>query len=68
MRKMTKVLRTLVKLRRERMTQAELARRMKISRQQANSIESGRAGDPSARTLERYAKAIHVRLVVESLD
>lgn len=61
----TKILKDLIRLRRkQRMTQAEVARKMGVSRQQVYNIESGRQGDPSARTLERYAKAIGARLMV----
>lgn len=64
---MTKILKTLIQLRRKRdITQSEVARKMGVSRQQVYNIESGRQGDPSARTLERYAKAIGARLVVET--
>lgn len=64
---MTKILKTLIRLRRKnQMTQSDVARKMKVSRQQVYNIESGRQGDPSARTLERYAKAIGARLIVQS--
>ena len=60
---MTKILKDLIRLRRkQKLTQAEVARRMGVSRQQVYNIESGRQGDPSARTLERYAKAIGAKL------
>lgn len=59
----TKILRDLIRLRhKQRLSQAEVARRMGVSRQQVYNIESGRQGDPSARTLERYAKAIGAKL------
>ncbi len=45
-------------------TPSEIARRMGISRQQVYGMETGRGGDPSSRTLEKYAKAIGVRIVV----
>jgi transcriptional regulator with XRE-family HTH domain len=60
----TKILQDLINLRRKRCSQAEVARKMGVSRQQVYNIESGRQGDPSARTLERYAKAIGARLKV----
>jgi transcriptional regulator with XRE-family HTH domain len=60
----TKVLKDLIRLRRKRMSQAEVARKMGVSRQQVYNIESGRQGDPSARTLERYARAIGAKLLV----
>ena len=62
---MTKTLLQLIRLRRSRMTQAELARKMDISRQQASNIESDRQGNPSILTIEKYAKAVGARLVVE---
>lgn len=37
---------------------------MGVSRQQVYEMETGRSGDPTARTLERYAKAIGVHIVV----
>jgi DNA-binding XRE family transcriptional regulator len=58
-------MKSLVRIRRERMTAAEAARRMGISRQQACNIEKGYQGDPSLRTAVAYAKAIGVRLVVD---
>lgn len=61
---MTKVLKTLVRLRTQRMTASELARKMGVSRQQIYNIESGRQGHPSIKTLEKYAKAIGARIVV----
>ena len=64
---LTKVLKDLIRLRKSRMTQAEVARKMKVSRQQVYNIESGYAGDPSVRTLERYAKAIGAKIQIVSL-
>lgn len=61
---MTKVLKTLIRLRSRRMTASELARRMGVSRQQIYNIESGRQGHPSIKTLEKYAKAIGAKIVV----
>lgn len=61
----TKLFRDLLKLRRSQgISPSEIARRMGMSRQQVYGMESGQSGDPSARTLERYAKAIGVRIVV----
>lgn len=37
---------------------------MGISRQQVYTMETGRDGDPTARSLERYAKAIGVKIVI----
>lgn len=63
---MTKTLKSLVVLRRKKvMSQAEVGRRMRKSRQQISNIESGRQGNPSILTIEAYAKAIGARLVVE---
>lgn len=63
---MTQVMKQLVSLRRKRMTGAEAARRMKISRQHLCNLEKGHDGSPSIRTVERYAKAVGAQLVVES--
>lgn len=64
---MTSVLKKLIDLRcRRSLTQADVARKMGVSRQQINNIESGRQGDPSIRTIERYAKAIKARIEVVS--
>lgn len=46
------------------MTASDLARKMGVSRQQIYNIESGRQGHPSAKTLEKYAKAIGAKIVV----
>ena len=43
---------------------SEVARRMGISRQQVYGMETGQSGDPTARTLERYAKAIGASIIV----
>lgn len=56
----------LIRVRRSRMTASEAARKMNVSRQQIFNIESGNSGDPSILTIERYAKAIGAKLVVES--
>lgn len=61
---MTRVMKTLVRLRRKRMTASDAARKMKVTRQQIYNIESGYQGDPSILTVERYAKAIGVKVVV----
>ncbi len=63
---MTKVMKDLIRVRRSRMTASEAARGMGVSRQQVHNIESGNSGDPSAKTLERYAKAVGAKIVVES--
>jgi transcriptional regulator with XRE-family HTH domain len=64
----TTVLQQLVRLRRrKKLRQAEVARRMKVTRQQVYNIETGRQGHPSVLTAERYARAIGARLVVESV-
>lgn len=57
-------MKTLVRLRRKRMTASDAARKMKVTRQQIYNIESGYQGDPSILTVERYAKAIGVKVVV----
>lgn len=63
---MTKTLKNLIKLRtNSKLTQAHVARKMKVSRQQVNNIESGRQGHPSILTLEKYARAIKARIKVE---
>lgn len=56
----------LIRVRRSRMTASEAARKMNVSRQQIFNIESGNSGDPSILTIERYAKAIGAKVVVES--
>lgn len=61
----SRLVQDLVRLRRKAgLTSSEVARRMGISRQQVYGIETGRGGDPSSRTMERYAKAIGVRILV----
>jgi transcriptional regulator with XRE-family HTH domain len=61
----TTVLRQLVRLRiRRKLRQSDVARLMKVSRQQAYNLESMRQGYPSIRTLERYAKAVGAEIVV----
>jgi transcriptional regulator with XRE-family HTH domain len=61
----TQLLKSLVRLRRKKdLRPSEVARRMGITRQQVYGLETGRNGDPSARTLERYAKAIGAKIVV----
>ena len=62
----TMVMKSLVRLRRKKMTASEAARRMGVVRQQIYNIESGYQGDPSIRTVERYAKAIGARLTIDS--
>jgi transcriptional regulator with XRE-family HTH domain len=65
----TRILKELVKLRRKRnLTPSEVARKMGVSRQQIYNIESGLQGDPSSRTLERYAKAIGAKVIVQPID
>lgn len=63
---MTKVLKELIRLRRQRMSQSDMARRLGVSRQQVYNIESGRQGHPSIKTLEKYAKAVGARIVVKA--
>jgi DNA-binding XRE family transcriptional regulator len=66
-RVVTTVLRQLVHLRRRReLSQAEVARRMGVTRQQVYSIETGRQGHPSILTIVRYAKAVGARIEVVS--
>lgn len=48
------------------MSQSEMARKLGVSRQQVYNIESGRQGHPSIKTLEKYARAVGARIVVES--
>ena len=52
--------------RRSGLTASEVARRMGTTRQQVYEMETRRGGDPTARTIERYAKAIGVKIVVVS--
>ena len=49
------------------LTQAELAKRLKISQQVISRIESGEVNNPTVSTLERIAKATgnHLRLEFE---
>lgn len=63
---MTKVMKQLVNIRRKKMSASDVARLMGVSRQQVWNIEEGYQGDPSIRTIERYAKAIGAKLVVEA--
>lgn len=60
----TRVMKDLVRLRKRKMTASEAARSMEVSRQQIYNIESGCQGHPTILTVERYAKAIGVRVVV----
>lgn len=60
----TKTMRALVRLRRETLSQVEAAEKMGMSRQQLSNIEAGRQGNPSILTVERYAEALGVELVV----
>ena len=46
------------------MGQADVARRMGVSRQQINNTENLRQGYPSIRTVERYAKAVGAKILV----
>lgn len=62
---MTKVMKQLIRLRRKKMTGAEAAEKMGVSRQAVWNLESGQDGSPTLRTVERYAKAVGARLVVE---
>jgi DNA-binding phage protein len=54
----------LVRIRRKTMKAVEAARKMGVSKQHLFNVETGYSGDPSIKTVERYAKAIGVRLVV----
>jgi transcriptional regulator with XRE-family HTH domain len=64
----TKTLKALVRLRRKKkMTQVEVGRRMKKSRQQVSNLESGRQGNPSIKSLEEYARAVGANLKVVDL-
>lgn len=61
----TKLVLDLVRLRQKaNLTSSEVARRMGISRQQVYGMETGRGGDPSSRTVERYAKAIGAKILL----
>jgi transcriptional regulator with XRE-family HTH domain len=57
----------LVDLRRKRMTAAEAARRMGVSRQQVYNLENMRQGCPSLDSVSRYAWAIGAKVVVQVL-
>jgi transcriptional regulator with XRE-family HTH domain len=62
----TKTLKKLIKLRTScNLSQVQVAKRMKVSRQQINNIESGRQGHPSIFTIEKYARAIKARIFIE---
>ena len=54
----------LVRLRHRKMTASDAARKMGVARQQIFNVESGYQGDPSIRTVERYAKAIGARITI----
>jgi transcriptional regulator with XRE-family HTH domain len=41
-------------------SQSDIAKRMKVSRQQVNNLESGRQGNPTILTVEKYLKAIKI--------
>lgn len=59
------VLQQLVRLRlKKQLRQTDIARRMKVTRQQVYNIETGRQGHPSILTVEKYAKAVGARVVV----
>lgn len=64
--KAPKLLQQLVDIRRSKMTQAEAARRMKITRQRLCNIERMHDGVPTLTTIERYAKAVGAKLAVIS--
>ncbi len=40
---------------------------MGVTRQQVYNIETGRQGHPSILTVERYARAVGARVVVETI-
>lgn len=61
---MANILKKLIRLRKLKMTQSEVARKMGVSRQQVYNIETGRQGCPSIATLEKYAKAVGARIIV----
>jgi transcriptional regulator with XRE-family HTH domain len=62
----TKTLKALISFRKLKgFTQASVARKMKVTRQQVSNIERPGYGDPSIRTIERYAKAMGLKIVVE---
>ena len=64
----TTVLDQLIRIRRrKKLRQAEVARRMGVTRQQVFNLETGRQGHPSIHTLERYARAVEARIHVVSL-
>lgn len=54
----------LVRIRRDKMTASEAARRMDVSRQQVYNLENATQGCPTLLTVEKYAKAIGAKLVV----
>lgn len=62
---MTTVLQQLVRLRvKRKLRQSDVARRMKVTRQQIHNLEYMRQGYPSIHTLERYAKVVGAVIVV----
>jgi DNA-binding XRE family transcriptional regulator len=65
---MLQVMKKLVSIRRSRMTAAQVARSMGVSRQQVCNIEKGYQGDPSLRTFVEYAKAVGVKIVLNGVD
>ena len=62
------VMKKLVQLRRKKMTASEAARKMGVSRQMVYNVEVCYQGDPSTRTMERYAKAIGAKILVVDGD
>lgn len=57
----------LIEIRKQRMSAAEAARRMGVSRQQIYNIENLTQGCPSLTTVEKYAKAIGAELRVKRI-
>lgn len=50
------------------MTASEAARKMGVSRQMVYNVEVSYQGDPSTKTMERYAKAIGAKILVVDGD
>jgi transcriptional regulator with XRE-family HTH domain len=58
------LLKQIVGLRRERMSQAEVAKRMGVSKQRVSNLEKGTSA-PTLKTLEKYAEAVGATVLVK---
>ena len=59
------VIEQLVALRRKKMTQAELARKIGVSTQCVSNFERGCSGSPTLATVVRYAEILGVELSIK---